>query len=241
MFYRRHSDTRNNITQDRYRIFVQPSVFSLSSSAKKSIYMGIQFKDNEWGEGDKNEYLKNCFLLGCKLYDIEIEYFDSSLLDNIQTFPITIFKSDDFIFTFEPLSKKFKCPVCLLGDSIAGVHFFSGTGVNFGINSAIKVTDRESITLLTNPNFDNHLSTIYSTYNPLDGIDTILDSSYNVSLKYDIISIEDIQEIKEMCVETVTTLNIDNAEFISKIINIIIDSDNKFILLGLYYFLQSIG
>lgn len=236
-----------NRAQDRYRIFVQPSVFSLNNIDQKSIYMGIQFKDGEWGDGDKNEYLKKCCELGCRLFDIPYENFD--IPESIVTFPIHIFKLSDFIFTFRvesnelewgnPQMDRFKkIPICLLGDSIIGVNFFSGTGVNFGFQSALICTESESISLLTSSNFEDNLDKIHDTYNPLKNVDASLQSSYNVTLKYEILSTISILDLRQRCLDKLKYFKIYlSKNFLDKIIIFIDDNDN---LLPLYYFLESI-
>jgi hypothetical protein len=149
-----------DMIQHRYRLFLSPYIFNPSALYNDDdtyIYMGIQFSNNELDsitrEDFKTDYIKQCIILACNYYNIIYEQF-TCIYDADQIFDIKPFYLEKFI------RKKDNIKFILLGDGMSQVNFFSGSGLNLGINTVNIIIDNDNCNAINLPDSDDRLMLI---------------------------------------------------------------------------------
>ena len=135
-------DTDSNILQHRYRLFICSNVFNgIDKDIAPYIYLGTQFSNEEY----LNNKLDKKYILKC--VHLALLYYGIYDIIDYRKFKIELDKEQPYIFPIhislvkEPLfiTQISHTPIVLMGDGLLNINFFSGTGVNFGLNEVTSV------------------------------------------------------------------------------------------------------
>jgi hypothetical protein len=141
-FYKIKDKKHSKIFQHRYRLFISSNLINQDTYIEDPyIYLGIQFSNLEYIKGITLDYIYNCIILALYYYDlydfIDLEITTGKLYSNYKLsdlFPIQISLIQNHI-QLKSIDKSEKNSIILMGDGILKVNFFSGTGVNFGLEN----------------------------------------------------------------------------------------------------------
>lgn len=157
--FHRQSRRRKSGSQDRYRFFRSPDTnyygtVQLSPKETKEISTLPTTGTIDMIESDS---ILRSFGSLLKFYNISPDelphHTDQKSEVNYTLVPVSLYNAEDYV-GFKALPGNLsghKKIFIILGDAVLGVHFFSGTGVNSGINMAHVVTE-EIITFLNETN-----------------------------------------------------------------------------------------
>ena len=149
------SSDGSTIAQNRYRLFISPEFNRQSEiDVNTFVYLGIQFGKNELNgmtDSEKHAYVIECIELAKLYYDLpyDFEYDIGKNPDGGLGFFNTM---PSFIENSVVKADNDKLTLCVVGDGMCKVNFFSGTGVNFGFHNV------EAIMECKTENNDNLIS-----------------------------------------------------------------------------------